>query len=353
MNLSLTPPLSAKSCPLVPLRLTAIILSLTILVACGGGGSAATMTPTTTGNPNTPPTGGGGGGGVANPLADLANFMPTTSSSIQAVQNIADATDASIDISEIFEAGSLDKHDGTIGCSSRTGNCFLALPGADNTMTFKKDNLTDISLIGNTAFFSASSYGSEITNGIPIEGIEGITFARGKLTGTREVDSETLEFESFAGWLGGSIFGIIQIAIGETNTQHQFISYGAGIYDADTAINPTATGTETTSARWEGATVASIKASREFIFGDATVTVNFTDTNVDLEFGNRRNLDNQEISNMELITYEDAELGQGRFSLIKNNNTEAFGRFYGTGYTEVGGWFNTIEVTGAFGGTRQ
>ena len=57
--------------------------------------------------------------------------------------------------------------------------------------------------------------------------------------------------------------------------------------------------------------VATIKAGREFIFGDATITVNFTDTDADLEFDSWRNLDNP-LSTIVLITYEDAELGNGR-----------------------------------------
>ena len=338
------------------LRLTTIILSLALLVACGGGGggnSTAIMTPTT-GNPNTPPTGGGGGGNV-NPLADLADFMPTAnSSSIRAVQNIINVTDVSIDISDSFQEESLG-NDSSARCSSQF--CSIELPGSPNTLAFLKDNLADLSLVRRSAFFSNSNYSSEITNGTVIEGIEGITFARGNLTGMRAADSTPLEFETFAGWLNGSVFGTIQVSIGlSAGEQYRFISYGAGVYTDSTsspAPNPTAIGSETTSARWEGATVASIKASREFIFGDATITVNFTDTNVDLEFDNWRNLNNQELSNMAPITYEDVGLGRGRFSLRKNSNFVAFGRFYGTDHAEVGGWFNTEDVTGAFGGTRQ
>ena len=223
-------------------------------------------------------------------------------------------------------------------------------------MAFTRDNLADISLITKNAYFSDSNYISEITNGITIEGIEGITFARGNLTGTRAADSSPLEFKTFAGWLDDSIFGTIQISIGSPDSddkQYQFISYNVGVYDAVTFTNPTATGSETTSAAWEGATVASVKASREFIFGDATVTVNFTDTNVDLEFDNWRDLNNQKLSDMDPITYENAVLGSGRFSLMRNGITRAFGRFYGTGHTEVGGHFNTEDIEGAFGGTRQ
>ena len=359
MNINLTPPpprlldntstpdlRSVSSQSLNLLRLIAITLPMMLLLACGGGGGGGTAAPTTMmpgmDDMMTPPP---------NPLADLDNFEPSTGhASIQAIQDIISPVDIVVNIGNIVEAGNLN----FVAPTCAPVACSATLPGAANTVVFRKDNLKDISLINDNAFFSPSSYSSEITNGVTIEDIEGITFARGKLTGTRAVDSETLEFESFAGWLDGNIFGVTQITIGASGSeQYRFISYGAGSYDADTAINPTATGTETTSATWEGATVATIKASRDFIFGDATITVNFTDTNVDLEFDNWHDLDNQELSTMEPIIYEGAGLGQGRFSLRRNNITEAFGRFYGTGHTGVGGWFNTMDVTGAFGATRQ
>ena len=324
-------------------RLTVITLSLTLFVACGGGGGSsntAVSTPTNTPTPE-------------NPLADLANFMPTTPSSIQAVQKITDASGVSIDVGDLFEAGSLAPDGDGGACFMRSGNCFLQLPGNSDSLSFGKDNLTDVSLIKNNTYFSTSNYSSEITNGITTEDIEGITFARGNLTGTRMADSDPLEFQTFAGWLNGSVFGVIQVSVGEDNPERRFISYGAGVFDESTAINPTATGTETTSATWTGATVATIKSSREFIFGDATIIVNFMDTNVDLMFDNWHNLNNQMLSSMQPITYEDVQLAKGGFSLRKNNNTEAFGRFYGTDHAEVGGWFNTETVTGAFGGTRQ
>ena len=197
------------------LRLIAIALPVMLLMACGGGGGGggAAVTPTTP-TPMTmmPPPGDGN----MNPLVDLANFMPTTSSSLQAIQDITNITDASINISNLFEAGGLSP-DIVANCGQ--GVCVVALPSAINTVAFVKSNLTDISLINENAFFSSSSYSSEITNGVTIEDIEGITFARGKLTGTRAADSNPLEFESFAGWLDGSIFGIMQITIGASGSE--------------------------------------------------------------------------------------------------------------------------------------
>ena len=332
-----------------------------MLVACGGssGGTAAAPTttpptnippttiPPTTGNPNTPPT-GGGGGGTPNPLAGLANFMPTDSTSLQAVQEIVSPDGARIDISDTFETGNLNFVAAV--CAPTGASCNATLP--ESNIRFQKGSPTDISLILNNAFFSASSYSSEITNGITIEDI---TFARGNLTGTRASDNTSFESRTFSGWLDGSIFGTTQITVGASGSeQYRFISYNAGIRSNS---NPEATGMET-SATWEGATVASIKDTRTFIRGDATITVTFADSDVDLMFDNWRNLDNEELSSMEPIAYSNLMLiggsSGGRF-LLRNSDgqPEVFGRFYGTGHEEVGGWFNTRTVTEAFGGTRQ
>ena len=57
------------------------------------------------------------------------------------------------------------------------------------------------------------------------------------------------------------------------------------------------------------------------------------------------------ITGMEAISYEDLTLADGAFEGSGNDQVE--GRFYGTEHAEVGGFFNTETVTGAFGGTRQ
>ena len=317
-------------------RLATTIFSLTFLVACGGGGGSTVATPTAPTN----------GGMTVNPLADLTNFVPTENSlTIQAVQGIAGTTDASIVIDEIFEAGSLDRSHAT--CIDEAGFCQTELPGNRASLRFSKNNITDISLVINNSFFSA--YNSEITNGIIIEGI---TYARGNLIGTRMADNTPVEFQTFAGWLDGSIFGITQIEVGESgNEQYRFGAYHVGVPNTS---NPTATESEATSATWAGVTVATIKTDRTFIRGDATITIpDLANADVDLEFDNWRNLDNQQLSSMQAISYEDLMLTRGRFSLVSTGQVEVRGQFYGTGHMEVGGYFNTMDVTGAFGGTRQ
>lgn len=105
------------------------------------------------------------------------------------------------------------------------------------------------------------------------------------------------------------------LQIGKTCPEYLLFAHAAGVPASD---NPSATGQET-SATWESAAVVSIKANREFILGGATITVNFRDTNVDLMFDDWRGLDNQAVSGMSAISYEDLTLTEGSFTSDKSN----------------------------------
>ena len=345
--------------PMNTIRTIAIALPMTLLLACGGGGGGggtAARTPTMT-----PPTNMPGMDDMMtpapNPLANLANFESSTGhASIQTVSGIATTTNADLLTSNVAEVGNFGSEP-DINCIPSASVCSVPILPNDDTganLRFQiGTSLTavvkDISLIPDT-----DTYFFDYTSMVTPSLIDnGVTLARGSLTGTRTRDVNSMrvaghpiEVETFAGWLDGSIFGTTQLSLGtSSNEEYRFISYLAGVPATN---NPSAAGG---SATWEGAAVGSIKADRTFILGDASVTVNFTDTNVDLMFDNWRGLDNQAVSGMSAITYNDLTLANGSFE--GSGNEQVQGRFYGTGHTEVGGFFNTETVTGAFGGTRQ
>ena len=319
-------------------RLALITLSLTLLVACGGGGGSTAAAPTTPTN---------GSERTVNPLANLTNFVPTeNSSSIQAVQGIVSTGAPRINTGRIFEEGNSDGVETTCNMNG----CIALLPGTTVTLPFLNNIVTDISLVSNfPSFFSDSSYSSEITNGITIEGIEGITFARGKLTGTRDEDDTPLAFETLAGWLNGSVFGVTQIAIGASDStqQHRFIPYNAGI---PTGSDPSGTG----SATWEGAAVATVKADRTFVQGDATVTIaDLASPTVEVLLEDLQDINDPEGSDEHNFRFRGMSLdGSGGFDTLAGP-AKLEGRFYGTDHTEVGGWFSNNMLTGAFGATKQ
>ena len=343
-------------------RMLAIALPMMLLMACGGGGGGtAAVAPTPMNMPDpmnppttTPPT---DGGGTPNPLANLANFESSTGhSTIQMVSEIATNSNVDLLTSSVAEVGNFGSEENTNCIPSRNVCSVPRLPNDDPTASLRFEigqsvvsRVRDVSLIPQASAYFFGDYTSMVTAGVSNSNV---TLARGNLMGTRVSDERgmsvagaPIEVQSFAGWLDGSIFGTTQISAGTSGSEeYRFISYLAGVPATD---NPSSTG----SATWEGAAVASIKADRTFILGDATVTVNFTDTNVDLMFDDWRGLDNQAVSGMSAISYEDLTLTGGAFE--GSGNDQVQGRFYGTDHAEVGGFFNTADVTGAFGGTRE
>ena len=326
------------------LRLIAIALPVMLLMACGGGGSSGG----TAADPTTPPTTMMPGTGNPNPLAGLNNFMPTANSiTIGDVEEIASSDSARLLSSDVYVAGNLSE-ELTMNCGTRTCNTSIPAIGSVG-LASETSGVNDLSF---ASFVFVITPNSRITNSTTIDEV---SYARGSLTGTvgntiTQTDSNIpIEFQTFAGWLDGSIFGTTRVQTGTSGSeQHRFISYTVGVPATD---NPTTTGSQTSPATWEGAVVATIKADRTFILGDAEITVNFMDMNVDLVFDEWRGLDNQAISGMSAITYSDLALSSGSFT--GSGNEQVQGRFYGNSHEEVGGFFNTETVTGAFGGTRQ
>ena len=310
-------------------RLALITLSLVLITACGGGGGGGTAAAPTTPRDGDEPV---------NPFANLADFMPiANSSSLQAVQEITGTSGVRLNVGDAYAEGALfSTH--AISCQAV---CLIDLPSIGNTGFDLTNSTPNLSFVND----NLDNANSQITNS---QTVNGVAIAQGRLTGMK--NNIPVEFHTFAGWLDGSIFGVTQISIGTSGSEeYRFAPYNVG--DASNS-SPTATGAET-SATWGGITVATIKADRTFILGDAEITVNFTDTNVDLEFDNWRDLDNQAVS-MPTIRYNDLGLNNfGVFSGSFMDNEEVVGRFYQTDHNEVGGNFNTETVTGAFAGTKQ
>ena len=298
------------------IRLMAIVLSINLLVACGNGGDSS--------------------GAEANPLTV---FMPTAgSSSHQAIQEITNIDGAALLFGDIYEAGNLN----STHMSCRIASCAVNFSPVADPVTFDlANNFPNLSFLS-TPLVNANS---RITNSV---NVDGATFARGILTGT--IEDTPLEFQTFTGWLDGNIFGAVQISIGEADNQrYRFTSYTVGV---PAGSDPGGTG----SATWEGIAVASIKANRNFIRGDATITVGNLadgDADVDLLFDNWRTINNQTISDVAAVSY-DARL-DGKFGYFESSirDEQVEGWFYGANHEGVGGFFNTVDITGAFGGIRR
>ena len=79
------------------------------------------------------------------------------------------------------------------------------------------------------------------------------------LTATRSSDSAPLEFQTFAGWLDDTAFGVVQASIGESGSrQYNFLTYSIGEYNSS---NIAGSGQMT----WQGKAVGSTISDRTFI----------------------------------------------------------------------------------------
>ncbi|MCY4032893.1 MAG: hypothetical protein OXF19_02575 [Hyphomicrobiales bacterium] len=321
--------------------MVAATLPMAFLIACGGGGGgggaasapapAPAPTPTID-DDSVPPD-----WSLLTEFAEHADFPV-----LEAVRGITRAMGADLFLSPFAEAGNLNETNHT-----KPNRAYLTtLPGRSNSLVFNIDGYDDISLVEANIFWENMDYTSATTTGVVVGDV---TLARSRLTGTEYPDLSFIEIQTFSGWLDGSVFGTSRIAFAYgTPVEYRFVSHTSGV---PSNSRPSATGTET-SATWEGVTVASIKADREFIRGDATITISdLTNADVNLRFDNWHDLDNEELSTMPAITYDNLTLTNGSFG--GSSPDQVFGHFYGTDHNEVGGYFNTMDVTGAFGGTRQ
>ena len=309
------------------IRMILIALPMMLLMACGGGG-------------------GGGTAAAPNPLTQFhaAEDSPT----IQAYETITNASGAEPLISDIYETG--NQNSITRACGSDFCSFIVPSISPSNTITFglttrlNNPNLGEHPPAPNLGLVFTIALREDVT--MVTEGVsfENATLARGNHMA--DFDGIPLEFRTFAGWLDGSVFGTTQIHVGDSsNREYRFISHSVGV---PSGSNPAGTG----EATWEGAAVATVKADRTFMRGDATITVpDLASPDVDITLDNWLGINGQAASGISEISYEDLTLTDGAFEGSGNDQVE--GRFYGTGHTEVGGFFNTEMVTGAFGGTRQ
>ena len=315
-------------------RLATTIFSLTLLVACGGGGGSGTAVAPAT--PTTPPP--------INPLAGLANVnvAAENSSTIQTVERITGGANARIFVSDAYRAENLNKFEVT--CPTTTTCVIPFFELSPYTLPFSISNpQPSLFLVDED---NVTGITSRVTEGIMLDG-DSVTLARGNLTAM--LGSNELEFRTFAGWIDESIFfGTTRIQIGETNPVYRFINHAVGV---PSGSNPSGTG----SATWEGSTVATRKADRVFFHGDAMVTIaDFSNMEAEVTLGFLRDINNPEMSNTHRFTFSNATISSdGSFKQDGASGSIVEGRFYGTGHTEVGGWFNNEDFTGAFAGTRQ
>ncbi len=172
-----------------------------------------------------------------------------------------------------------------------------------------------------------------------------------------KIDTDILSYE---GWMQYSKFGgqinivtdgFIQVGQYYRNLTGQRYAVGTSIGQLS-ETNPV-----DGNATWEGVMIGGrIGETVDFgdpVRGDATLTFDFADADLDVAFTNIQSLRNVEVpATYPDMTWENLAVRDGRFGGSFDEPTIE-GRFYGPNHEEVGGIFQQNRIVGAFGAQRD
>ncbi|MCY4053221.1 MAG: hypothetical protein OXE98_05000 [Hyphomicrobiales bacterium] len=322
------------------IRMIAVALPMTILIACGGGGggggtaAAPTTPPTTTptvmletlpGYAVVPATARTRVGGAA-PTA--ANTMSETAI-VTEIQRIATAADT-FEFSDFGPTASAV----TVSCTNKS--CTTGHISDVGLLTFSLNGIDDLSLVDDSRLVGFASD----TEAVMVDG--NVTLIQSQAAG-RQSDGTQLTFQTYGGWVTNSVFGVELLDVTENGTTtSRFASFSFG---NDTGELPAG---NASPARWTGSMVG-MNTSKEIIQGRALIEIDQArDTNIItyLGFDNIVNInDGSTVADMDWFRVSIEN--DGTFSSTTGGNIE--GAFYGTGGTEAGGTFNRGGFIGAFG----
>lgn len=173
-------------------------------------------------------------------------------------------------------------------------------------------------------------------------GFQHVATRRGVSLGRGTLQHFEGEVRRWGGWISGSAFAVHSgILVDGPTTEHIIHSYSVGV---PSGTNPTK-GKASWSGMMVGADIRETSTTGDFVQGDATVTVSFTDATVDIVFDNIANL-------VTGATYADLEWDD--IALVDGSFDDGTieGQFYDLEHEEVGGIFERANILGAFGASR-
>ena len=339
------------------IRMIAMTLPMMLLMACGGGGgggaTAAAPTPMNTpdpmtGDPATPPT------PTCQDCEALPNSLVTSdldglrtrfsgnaptitdeAQIISGVQTTATTADT-ITMNDIVvpDLSGITGTPITPDCSANT-SCTASIPNVNMT-TFSLTDIEDLSLIDDTNLERFNSQTRAIMDVGDVKVIE-------SRSAGLDDDGTRLAFQTYAGWLDGSVFGHRRIEVTEgSNATVYFASYSFG---KASGSNPTGTSRIT----WNGVAVGVNRSDELHLQGTATIDIDDPDNpNVDVSIILRETITGFGTPH----SWDDLPLTNGAFS--GSNGFEYIeGSFYGDNHEEVGGIFRDLNLYGAFGATKD
>ena len=183
----------------------------------------------------------------------------------------------------------------------------------------------------------------------PVMADRGVSLAQGTARLSDQVEDSEIEGEElgYGGWMDYSGFGIewASFSIDDIPVD-AVLSYSVG---QATGTNPVS-GAASWTGVMVGADVSALTTRGHVIQGDAEITVDFSNTNVDVAFTNIYDLDAGTLhGDME---WSGIPMANGAFGAGSDGNSIE-GRFHGPAHEEVGGIFERNLILGAFGARRE
>lgn len=332
----------------------AIALPMTLLLACGGGGgggaTTATRTPTTMPDPM---TGDEGMSPIIPPSIGSAQTLPSYEiTDLPTLRTHAggmeiDLTREQIVLALRMRADGADTLEfGTFYTSGAAG----FIPSGEHMHTCSGTSCSvTLPDIGDIRFSLNEIYGPALIDDAGLEGYNvgvepvmtdnGVTLVQGR--GAARGDGGTpFTFQTYAGWLDDSAFGVELIEITAASTTEIFAGYSFG---NSSGSNPDGTG----MATWSGIVVLRERGGSMLQHGDVTIDIDdLANPDVDISFTHGR------LNGLSSTSggYDNMTLNLGTF---ESNDGYIKGSFYGDDHGEVGGIFDGTNFVGAFGAKRQ
>ena len=182
-------------------------------------------------------------------------------------------------------------------------------------------------------------------------------YERGDTPVNIEIDTDILSYE---GWMQYSKFAveinIITHGLIEVGTYRRVLTgqrYALGFSIGQLSETNPVDGNATWEGVMVGGRIGETSAIGDPVRGDATLTYDFTNTDLDVAFTNIRSLRDVEVpATYPNMTWQNLAVRDGRFGGGFDDQTIE-GRFYGPNHEEVGGIFQRNRIVGAFGGQRD
>ena len=341
------------------IRMIAITLPMTLLLACGGGGGASStaVAPTTTPPTNMPGTDDPMTPGTGDPnmppmVVEFEDLPTALIDATTARSRVTGSTSPTTNL-DSTQIQSMFRSRATNGDRVTTSDTYVVTPTTPSGMDMSGSS---INLDGATFTASLSNIATDIGDRFELLGVrseyssvmvhERATLAQHRAAG-RNDDSDVFEYLSYGGWFVNSAFSVDMLTINDGSNESSLlvgISYG----DA-TGSRPTARGT----FNWGGSLVGVNKSSGDIIQGRLDMEVVIAGNlspRANLNFENIVNITNG--SSLPNIHWQHLFIAtNGTFSSTTGGDIN--GTFYGANQAEVGGTINRDGIIGAFGGTRQ